>query len=469
VQDQSRGVVATAAVTIINVGTGQSREVAANSVGEYILTNVLPGEYTLKVTAPGFRAFAKTGVDISINTVTRVDVQLEVGNVAETITVGAEAAVLQTDKADVHVNLASQEITNLPLANYRNYESLIDLVPGASPSKFANTVDNEPVRSLVHNINGANNMGNNSRVDGATNIFSWLPTHQLYVPPSESIETVNVTTNSFDAEQGLAGGAAISVTTKSGTNQFHAVAFEYNVHNVLSPLAARNYFYYNSGTPKNIINMYGGTVGGPIKKDKLFFFASWEGLRQRQNSTTTISGSGAGLVTVPLPDVRTGNFSSYGVQIYDPLTGNANGTGRSAFPGATVPLSRQSGIALKMQALIPFPNLPGSIANYYPNTTMSFNRDLGDLKINWNRSQKNTFWGKYSVMDALAGDQFDLGAAGGQGQGAVAGWGSTLVQLATLGVTYLVSPIFVIDATAGFTRLAGFTYGTGGRLVTVSP
>jgi hypothetical protein len=468
VQDPSRGVVATATVAITNIGTEQSREVVTNSLGEYTLTNVLPGAYTIKVSAPGFKTFAKTGVEISINTVTRVDVQLEIGNVAETITVGAEAPILQADKSDVHVNLASQEITNLPLANYRNYESLIDLVPGASPAKFSNTVDNEPARSLVHNVNGANNMGNNSRVDGATNIFSWLPNHQLYVPPSESIETVNVTTNSFDAEQGLAGGAAISVTTKSGTNQIHAVAFGYNAD---SPLAARNYFFYNSGTPKNIINMYGGTLGGPIKKDKLFFFVSWEGLRQRQNSTTTISGSGAGLVTVALPDVRAGDFSRYGVQIYDPLTGNLNGTGRSPFPDATIPLARQSSIAPKMQALIPFPNLPGTTANYYPNTTMSFNRDLGDLKINWNRSQKSTFWGKYSVMDALAGDQFDLGPAGGQGLGAVAGWGHTLVQLATLGGTYLVSPTFVIDATAGFTRLAqpvvSLDYGTNFGLETL--
>jgi hypothetical protein len=465
VEDQAKGVVAAATVVITNSGTGQSRETKTNTLGDYSIPNVLPGNYSLKVSLPGFRAYTKAGVAVSINTVTRVDVQLEVGDVAEAITVGAEAPALQTDKADVHVNLTSQEITNLPLANYRNYESLIDLVPGASPAKFSNTVDNEPARSLVHNINGTQNAGNNSRVDGATNIFSWLPNHQLYVPPSESIDAVNVVTNSFDAEQGLAGGAAISVTTKSGTNQFHGVAFEYNAD---SPLAAENFFYHSNtqsnSRPKNIINMYGGAIGGPIKKDKLFFFLSWEGTRQRQNSSTTISGSGAGLVTVPTADQRTGNFSKYGVQIYDPLTGNLDGTGRSPFPNATIPLARQSAIDLKMQALIPLPNLPGTTANYYPNTTMSFNRDLGDVKVNWNRSEKNTIWAKYSVMDATAGDQFDLGPAGGQGLGAVAGWGDTLVQLATVGGTYIVTPTFIIDGTAGYTRLAqpvrSLDYGT---------
>ena len=451
VLDQSSAVVAGATVTVTNSGTGQSRATITNAVGAYSLPNIQAGDYVLKVTATGFRTYTKTAVDVSINTITRVDVQLQLGDISQTITVGAEVPTLQTDKADVHVELSSKEITNLPLSSYRSFESLVDLVPGSTPAKFSNTVDNEPARSLVHNINGSPNSSNNTRLDGATNVFEWLPNHALYVPPSENIETVNISTNSFDAEQGLAGGAAINVTTKSGTNQFHGVTY---LHSSNSVLAARNFFYRGNSTPKNIINMYGGNLGGPIKKDKLFFFVGWEGTRQRQNSSVTISGAGAGLLTVPTADQRAGNFSSLGVRLYDSLSGTSDGSGRTEFINATIPLSRQSAIARKMQDLIPLPNLPGTVANYAPSTTLHFNRDLGDVKINWNRSKKNTVWGKYSVMDAVAGDQFDLGKAGGQGLGGVAGDGATLVQLATLGSTYLFSPSMIMDVTFGFTRLA---------------
>jgi len=468
VLDQTNAVVAGATVVATNSGTGQSRETLTNSVGAYSLPNVQAGDYVLRVTATGFRAYTKTAIDVSINTITRVDVQLQVGEVTESINVGAEAPVLQTDKADVHVELRAAEITNLPLSGYRSFESLIDLVPGATPARFSNTVDNEPARSLVHNINGTLDNSINNRLDGATNVFEWLPNHALYVPPSENIEAVNITTNSFDAEQGLAGGAAINVTTKSGTNQFHGVTF---LHHSNSALAAKNFFYQGAKNPKNIINMYGGNIGGPIKKDKLFFFMGWEGLRQRQASSTTISGAGAGLLTVSTAEQRAGNFSSFGVRLYDPLTGNANGSGRSEFSNATIPLSRQSSITRKMQDLLPFPNLPGTTANFQPSTTLAFNRDLGDVKINWSPSQKIAAWGKYSVMDATAGDEFDLGRAGGQGLGGVAGSGDTLVHLATIGGTYFFSPTIIMDATLGYTHLAqpvrSLDYGTNFGLETL--
>ncbi len=213
VTDPSGAVVQGAAITITNADTGLTRETSTNEAGQYSVPNLLPGNYEVKVTKPGFRTFSKTGVAITINTVTRVDVPLEVGAVTEAVTVQAEAATLQTDKADVHVELNVAALKNLTLPNYRNYQSLINLVPGATPAGFQNAVTDTPARALTTNINGTNRNNNNTRVDGATNVYIWLPHHTVYVPPVETIETVNITTNAFDAEQGMAGGAAITVNT----------------------------------------------------------------------------------------------------------------------------------------------------------------------------------------------------------------------------------------------------------------
>src|SRR5205085_688868 len=167
------------------------------------------------------RPVEETGVRVTANTVSRSDVTLQIGSVSEQVTVEASAALLQTDKADVHTELSAQTIQNLPMSNYRNYQSLIDLVPGSTPAAFQNANTDTPARALSTNINGTNRNNNSTRLDGAVNVFVWLPHHTVYVPPAETIADVNIATNNFDADQGMAGGAAITVTTKSGTNQIH--------------------------------------------------------------------------------------------------------------------------------------------------------------------------------------------------------------------------------------------------------
>ena len=274
VTDQTKAVVPKAHVTIFDPATRESREAFTDEQGRYSFPGLPAATYEIKVAAAGFRPFTRTNVIATINNVTRVDVQIEIGAENQEITVAGSAAVLQTDKSDVHTNLNPREMSNLPLPSYRNYQSLINLVPGATPAAFQNSVTDTPQRSLTTNVNGTNRNNNNTRVDGAGDVFVWLPHHTVYVPPEETIETVNVSTDSFDAEQGMAGGAAITVTTKSGTNQFHGVAFGFWDDNKLQ---ARNFFYYGAGTPFSLHNIDGGTLGGPIVKDKLFFFGSWEG------------------------------------------------------------------------------------------------------------------------------------------------------------------------------------------------
>ncbi len=454
VQDQTGAVVPKATVTITNTATGQTRSTLTDDAGRYSLVNVLPGAYDLKITAVGFRPLTRSNVEVSINTVTRADLSLEVGQVTEQVTVEAAAVALQTDKSDVHVELGSGAVTNLPLPRYRNYQTLINLVPGATPAQFQNAVLDTPARALTTNVNGTNRNNNNTRLDGAQNVYIWLPHHSAYVAPAETVETVNVTTNNFDAEQGMAGGAAITVVTKSGTNEFHGSAFAFhdNQH-----LKSRNFFFRGDELPRSTVNIDGATLGGPIRKNKLFFFGSWEGTRERV--------ARSGLFTVPTAAQRQGDFSGAGTIIYDPATGDGQGRGRQPFPNNIIPPERISQVARRWIELTPLPNQPGVSSNFFNTGTQSLNRDNFDVKINWNRTDKHTVWGKYGAMDAQVTCGFSLGAAGGPGLcDAGNGTGDTLVQVATIGHTWTVSPTFLVDGTLGWTRMGqevrGADFGT---------
>ena len=444
VTDQTGAMLPKAAVKATNPQTGESRDVTTDDEGRFTIGNVLPGVYELHVTAAGFRPVTTTNVSATINTVTRVDIQMQVGSQSQEVTVTGAASALQTDKADTHVELGSHELANLPLPNYRNFQSLFNLVPGATPAVFTNSITDVPQRSLSTNINGTNRNNNNTRVDGAADVFVWLPHATLYVPPEETIETANITTSSFDAEQGMAGGSAVAVTTKSGTNQFHGVAFAYWDDNLLE---ARNYFYYGNGTPASLHNIDGATLGGPIVKNKLFFFGSWEGTRERTNFSS--------LATVPTAAERAGDFSSYGTAIYDPSTGNPDGTGRQVYTGGKIPQSLLSPIMLKLQSLIPLPNQTGTSNNYFTSGTQALDRDNIDSKIDWNRTANHHIFGKYSVMKALVNCPFSLGAAGGTGlcNGGGAGTAPTLTQIATLGHSLIISPNLLLDEVLGFSRM----------------
>jgi hypothetical protein len=276
VEDPSGAVVPGATLSLTNVATGNVRTITADEQGRYTAVNMPAGTYTIQVTAPGFRTMTRTGVEVTINSVNRITLRLEVGQITEQVTVAAAAAMLQTDRSDTRAELTSKAVVELPLSNYRNYQSLLNLVPGTTPAIEQNSIGASPQRSLSTNINGTNRNNNNTRVDGAINVYIWLPHHTLYNPPVEAIDNVNISTSSFDAEQGMAGGAAVTVSTKSGTNDIHGSGYWYhdNQH-----LYARPYFYQQSVVkprlPKSITNIPGFTIGGPIVKNKLFYFFSY--------------------------------------------------------------------------------------------------------------------------------------------------------------------------------------------------
>jgi hypothetical protein len=448
VTDPSGAVIPNATVTITNDATGQTREVSSDEAGRYSIPNISPGAYTLKVAIAGFRTYEQKNLVITINTVTRTDVNMTVGEITQQVMVEAAAALLQTDKADVHTEFASKAVADLPLPAYRNYQSLLNLVPGATPTYFQNAQVDTPGRSLSTNINGTARNNNNTRVDGAANVYIWLPHHTLYNPPVEAVETVNVSTTSFDADQGMTGGAAITVTTKSGTNDMHGTAFWYHDDNALK---ARPYFWYKD-KPLSINNIAGGTIGGPIKKNKLFYFTSFERTMQRTGNTARYS--------VPPADIRTGDFSKYAAYstIYDPLTGNADGSGRTPFANNKIPASRISTIFDSIQKLCPLPNrgglsddIWGLSGNYDVSNVVKMDRDNWDVKTNWAANSKLNIWGKYSRMGAIVNGPAPFGELGGPALG-TRGTGDTTVQIPIFGYNYIFSPTFLLDGNFSYTR-----------------
>jgi hypothetical protein len=450
VTDPSGASVPGAAVIVTNPLIGFTRETTTNERGTFLLSDLQPGAYDIKITATSFAVVMNSGVNISAGVVVRVDAHLQLSTAAEAITVSATSATLQTDRADVRTEMVAQQVQDLPVSGQRNYTALTQLVPGISPPHTQHSIVSNPQENLVTNVNGADDERNNTRVDGASSSHVWLPRLSLYAPPLEAIETVSIVTNSMDAEQGISGGSVVSVITKSGTNEFHAVGFEYNTD---SALKAKNVF--STGvpqTPKYIQNQYGGAVGGPIKKNKLFFFINEEETMRRWNASRW--------TTIPTLAQRTGDFSSYGTNIYDPLTGNANGTGRTPMVGNLIPANRQSRTAQLLDSWLPDPTNSAGTNNYYASGSSSYNRNNSDAKVNWNPTRKFTIFGRFSILNFTVWSPTPFDKASGQAIDTAqqAGYGQGRIMSATSGATYILSPTVLLDASIGYGRFAPGTY-----------
>ena len=307
-------------VTIKDENTGLELSGVTDAEGTYTIRNITGGTYTLKAALQGFKEFVQTGIPITAGGIVRINGRLEIGALSEAVTVTTEAVLLKTDKADVSVDLRPEDVTNLPLNQYRNYQYLMNLVPGATPPEFQNAQTDTPARSLSVNINGTNRNNNVTRIDGAASINVWLPHHAGYVAPVETIENVNISTNSFDSAQGMTGGAATAVQTKSGTNTFKGSAFFFRQQDELN--ARRGYF--DPSKVDSSTSIMGGTAGGPIRRNKLFYFGSWERNAERQGIFNSY--------TVPTAKMRNGDFSEVlalnsNFRIYDPATGTSDRRG----------------------------------------------------------------------------------------------------------------------------------------------
>ncbi len=451
VTDSTGAAIPGAAVTITHQETKATREAISAADGSYRFPTVQTGTYTVEVNLSGFRPFSRTDVPVTLNSVTRVDVPLRVGQLQEAVTVTAERPVLQTDRAEVRSQIQARELRDLPVPIGRNYQELFATLPGFTPPDEPHSVPSNPSRALSFNVNGASRSSNNTRIDGVSSTNVWLPHVVAYVPALESIEQVNVVTNNFDAEQGLAGGSAISVQIKSGTNDLRGSLFEYHNNEAMR---ARN-FFTPAGTEKGRFrfNQYGGTLGGPIVRNQLFYFGSYEGTRRNENVSRTLS--------VPTEAVRRGDFRATGAIIYDPMTGNPDGTGRQPFPNNTIPADRFSRVANLIIPHVPLPNLTnpdGTVPefnNYFVQEPFIFNRWTLDTKVNWNANDRLQVFGRYSQLDfyqdnkTVFGEQLQGNPSAGGNPGI--GWGGTY-NLST-GATYTFGQNIVMDGHFGWVRM----------------
>lgn len=445
VRDASDAAVADAKVTIINKQTNQVREGFTNPFGAYNFPTIASGLYDVRVEKEGFQTFTRRDVMVSINSIVRVDAVLQLGSVTEVVSITAEAPPLQTDRAEVRAEMTSTTLVNIPVPPGRNYQQLFRMLPGFTPPANAHSIPTNPTRALVFNVNGASNSSNNVRIDGASSTNIWLPHITAYVPALESIEVVNVVSNSFDAEQGLAGGAAINVQIKSGTNEVHGSGFWYHHNNRTK---ARPFFFpADERNPKMVYNQFGGTVGGPIKKDKLFYFVSYEGTYDRQFA--------AELYTVPTLLTRQGIMTESNHPIFDPLTGDFNGFNRTPFPNQTIPQSRMHPTALMIRDLTPLPTFPERFTqNYFGLGNFLFDRNTVDSKVNWNATDKLTMYGRFSLLDYSFFGPPAFGDFGGPPiRGGNEGHGSGRTYGLTWAGTYVFSPTFIVDANFGYTRM----------------
>jgi hypothetical protein len=447
ITDPSGAAVPDVRVEALNVATGVSRVSTSDGAGSYVFNDLQPGPYKITFTTPAFRPLVQESVQILANNVRRLDPQLTVAQVSEAITVSGQAISLQTDRADINHQIRAVQIANLPFTGNagRNWQALYKIIPGFSPPAELHSDAGNPQRALGTNVNGASYSNNNTRLDGATVSYPWLPHIVAYVPPVDAVENVNIVSNSFDAEQGMAGGSAINVAIRSGTNEYHGSTHWFHTN---SAMRARNFFNVTGGIPKNILNQGGYTFGGPVRKNKLFFFTDWERTVRREFRSA--------FRTVPTEGLRRGDFSFLpNPVIFDPLTGSPDGSGRQLFPGQTIPASRFDPASVKMNALIPTPNLstvPGP-NNYIAVGSYQFNRDNFDFKVNYNPTDKSSLFARYSYSPANIFDPPSLGPAGGDAlAGGQPGNAPSRIQSASVGGTYTISPRLLADAIIGFTR-----------------
>jgi hypothetical protein len=308
VTDRSGAVIPNVVVTIVNQGTGEVRTERTNGDGSYNVLDVLPGTYSLSIAQQGnFGGLTQKNVTVAVNQQVRIDISLQPATVSTQVTVTEAAPELQTETAEVDSDINRTQLSELPITSSkgRNYESLYTLIPGAADVQEKNSIGGNPSRSLAVNVNGNSYNGNTTRIDGAIDYYGWLPYLIAYVTPADAVESVTVTTDDFNAEQGMAGGASIRVTTKSGGHDFHGSGWWYYQDAALN---ARSYTQTTGSVAKNIYQEYGGNIGGPIYipkiltgKKKLFFFTNFDRITQRALAT--------GTETVPDALMNGGNFS----------------------------------------------------------------------------------------------------------------------------------------------------------------
>jgi hypothetical protein len=458
VNDPSGGVLAGATVIAENLDLRVSRTVQTNSTGDYLLALLPIGRYKITVTLSGFKSFTVPSLAVAAGDRARVDAQMEVGAVSEKITVEAQVAALQTDSATVGALVTQKAVQDLPL-NGRNYINLVELTPGAGMSMINSskssglTVDerrpNQAIavgaqQSWVNNFL-LDGLDNNDRIIGST----------IVRPSVEALETVRVVTTQYAAELGRAAGGVVGLTTKSGTNTLHGSLFEYFRNDRMD---AKNFQFTPAPKPEYRLNQFGGSAGGPLRRDRTFWFTDYEASRMRQ-------GLVAQGVSVPTLLMKQGIFTESGLNtIYDPGTfvRNAdNTTSRQPFAGNTIPKDRINPIAAKYMELYPAPKSAGIVNNFASAFPKKQDSTTFDGKIDHHINEARMLFGRYSFNDTTTFVPGDLGeVVPGIYSGGTGGFPGPAYQRAQgihLNYVEILRPSLLMELKAGFARYSGNT------------
>jgi outer membrane receptor protein involved in Fe transport len=448
VTDPSGAVVPGATVTITDVERKTTDSVTTNESGLFVKDRLLPGHYEVKVEAPGFKQKLISSVVVNLDAQTKVDTALEAGAISDTVTVTASAGqLLKTDRADVATTFETRQVTDLPILD-RNFTKFILLTPGTQQLGWQHAASENPQGSTQIQVNGQHFSGTGYQLDGTENRDPILGIIVIN-PNFEAIGETKITSQNYDAEFGQAIAGVVSVQTKSGTNEFHGSIFEFRQNDVLQ---ARNPFTQSSvdpitgkSVPDTLKNQFGGAIGGPILKDKLFFFGDYQGTRSK------IGGSR--LLTVPTNLARTGDLSEYGVNIFDPGTsGNIAPGSRQQFAGNRIPGNRISPQALAILNLIPPPTRAGIRDNFVASGSEVFNGDTFDVRIDSHVSEKMNVFGRYSFADFTRNGPTAFGSGGGQELVSLGGVSKSRDHSIAAGFDYTLTNTMVVDFRFGFFR-----------------
>ncbi len=333
VMDAQSGLIPDVEVAVVNTATGQRFTNTSNEAGEFRLRSLPVGSYTVEVEHAGFKRYVRSGVEITQNQMVRLTIALEIGAVTETVNVSAAVSPVNTTSATVESLMETQQMLDLPVVGRRNVLSLASLMPSVTRVALSDGPGQQQI-----NVNGQRSYSTNVTLDGAAMYY----THRgqtLMPPPPEALQEVKLITSGMSAEYGR-GAAAVSLITRSGTNKFHGSAWNYLRNDVLD---ARSFFA--ATVPKLRYNQFGGTIGGPIQRDRAFFFFTFQGVEQRSDQVQSSAFP-------PTEAERAGDFSNTRDAIpVDPLTGNP-------FPNSVIPASRLDPVAGNLLGLFPLPNQP---------------------------------------------------------------------------------------------------------------
>ncbi len=432
VLDATGAVIPNVSIEILNEGTNQSRTVQTAGDGFYTVPLVNPGKYRVKATIAGFTTQIKSGVEVAVSGTSRVDFTLQVGQVSDQVTASEAAPLVETRNATLGIVVDREKVVDLPL-NGRNFAQLGTLLPGvvAPPPALGGLNGNATVGGFGNvtgsfNVNGMRNQSNNFQLDGAANNDSFN-TGFVMRPPPDAIQEFKILTHSYEAEYGRNAGSVVNVATKSGTNEFHGAAWEFNRDDTFQ---ARNFFA--AAKPELKQHQFGGALGGPVVKNRLFFFGYYEGFLNTQGSTAT---------QVVLSQAQRGGDFSGGAAWRDPLNGNA------AFAGNVIPTARISPIAAKILSdYIPLPNTAGNRITRAPSVEDQRHQFGGrtDYRVN----EKHSIFGRYmyghtNAFDPLGGSNFSPA-----GNRAIA-----RVQDVMASDTWVISPTLINVVRGGVNRI----------------